>query len=79
LIFGLPPAEVAIHPSDKNNVHEFNLMCDDIKAFIKAMNKRNITCSSVQDEGWSLLTQLTLPGVAANWVFISPGMPVRKM
>ena len=22
LIFGLPPAEVAVHPSNKNNVHE---------------------------------------------------------
>ena len=23
LIFGLPPAEVAVHPSDKNYAHEF--------------------------------------------------------
>ncbi|HZM70187.1 MAG TPA: hypothetical protein VFB95_07450, partial [Candidatus Cryosericum sp.] len=23
LIFGLPPAEVAVHPSGKNDVHEF--------------------------------------------------------
>jgi len=34
LIFGLPPAEVSVHPSDKNNVHQFFLMCDDVKAFI---------------------------------------------
>ena len=33
LIFGLPPAEVAVHPSDKNNVHELYFMCDDIEAF----------------------------------------------
>ncbi len=26
LIFGLPPSEVAIHPSRKNGVHEFYLM-----------------------------------------------------
>jgi hypothetical protein len=31
LIFGLPPAEVAVHPSDKNDVHEFYLMCDDVE------------------------------------------------
>ena len=62
LIFGLPPAEVAVHPSDKNDVHEFYLMCDDVKAFIAEMNKRGIVCSAVQDEGWGLLTQLTLPG-----------------
>jgi hypothetical protein len=34
LIFGLPPAEVAVHPSEKNDVHEFYLMCDDVNAFI---------------------------------------------
>jgi hypothetical protein len=62
LIFGLPPAEVAVHPSDTNDVHEFYLMCDDVKAFSAEMKKRGIVCSAVQDEGWGLLTQLTLPG-----------------
>ena len=33
LIFGLPPAEVAIHPSQKNDLHEFYLMCGDVEAF----------------------------------------------
>lgn len=37
LIFGLPPAEVAVHPSITNNVHELYLMCDDIDGFIKDM------------------------------------------
>ncbi len=62
LIFGLPPAEVAVHPSDKNDVHEFYLMVDDIEAFIAEMKENNIKCEPVQDEGWGLLTQLTLPG-----------------
>jgi hypothetical protein len=62
LIFGLPPAEVAVHPSDKNDVHQFYLMCDDVKAFIAKMKKRSIACGPEQDEGWGLLTQLTLPG-----------------
>ena len=26
LIFGLPPAELAVHPSEKNDVHEFYFM-----------------------------------------------------
>ncbi len=30
LIFGLPPSEVAVHPSDTNDVQEFYLICDDI-------------------------------------------------
>ena len=61
LIFGLPPAEVAVHPSDKNDVHEFYLMCDDIEAFVEEMKKHNIACAPVQNQGWGLLTQLTLP------------------
>ena len=62
LIFGLPPAEVAVHPSDKNDVHEFYLMCDDVEALVVEMKSHGVTCGAVQDQGWGLLTQLTLPG-----------------
>ena len=62
LIFGLPPAEVAVHPSDKNGVHEFYLMCDDVEVFVAEMKTRNIACGAVQNQGWGLLTQMTLPG-----------------
>ena len=62
LIFGLPPAEVAVHPSEKNNVHEFYLIVDDVKSFIDDMSKKSILTSPVQTEQWGLLTQLTLPG-----------------
>jgi hypothetical protein len=62
LIFGLPPAEVAVHPSDENNVHEFYLMCDDIKMFAAQMEENGIACGPVDDQGWGLLSKLTLPG-----------------
>jgi hypothetical protein len=62
LIFGLPPAEVAVHPSDENNVHEFYLMCDDIEAFVAQMKGKGIACGPVDDQGWGLLSKLTLPG-----------------
>ena len=62
LIFGLPPSEVAIHPSEKDNVHEFYLMVDDIKAFVREMEKQRVNCEPVQDMGWGLLSQLVLPG-----------------
>ena len=29
LIFALPPAEAAFHPSEENGVHELYLMCQD--------------------------------------------------
>jgi hypothetical protein len=62
LIFGLPPAEVAVHPSDKNNIHELYLMCDDVEAFLTEMKKHSVSCTPVQNLGWGLLTQVTLPG-----------------
>ena len=62
LIFGLPPAEVAVHPSDGNDVHEFYLMCDDVEALAAEMRKRNLECGPVQHMGWGSLTQVTLPG-----------------
>src|SRR4026208_1959697 len=62
LIFGLPPAEVAVHPSKKNDVHEFYLMCDDVKAFVADMKKRKVTCGPGPDIGWGALTEVTLPG-----------------
>jgi hypothetical protein len=62
LIFGLPPAEVAVHPSDKNDVHELYLMCDDVEALIVALKERGLACSPVRNQGWGLLTQVTLPG-----------------
>ena len=61
LIFGLPPAEVAVHPSEKNDVHEFYLMCDDVDAFVTEMRKRGLVCGPVHNEGWGLL-RVTLPG-----------------
>jgi hypothetical protein len=62
LIFGLPPAELGVHPSETNDKHEFYLMCDDVEAFSAAMRTRNVVCTAIQDQGWGLLTQVTLPG-----------------
>lgn len=62
LIFGLPPAEVAVHPSEENDRHEFYLMCDDIEAFVSGMKKHDIACDKVDDQGWGLLSRITLPG-----------------
>lgn len=62
LIFGLPPAEVAVHPADENGAHELFLMCDDVDVFIGEIAQHDIACEPVKDEGWGLLTRLTLPG-----------------
>jgi hypothetical protein len=62
LIFGLPRAEVGVHPSDENDVHELYLMTDDAEALVASMRARGVAATPVADRGWGLLTQLTLPG-----------------
>jgi len=62
LIFALPPAEVAVHPSDKNDLHELYLQTDDLQAFVAELARRGVACGPVQNPGWGLLTQVTLPG-----------------
>lgn len=62
LIFALPPAEVAVHPSETGGKHELFLTCDDVQAVIASMKAHGFACSEVSDEGWGLLTTLTLPG-----------------
>ena len=62
LIFGLPPAEVAVHPSSENDLHEFYFMCEDIQSLVTSLSKRKVTCTPVQNLGWGLLTQMKLPG-----------------
>src|SRR5512140_587853 len=47
LIFALPPAELAVHPSEQNSVHELYIMCDDIGTFVEKMKRRNIACDPV--------------------------------
>jgi hypothetical protein len=69
LIFGLPPAEVAVHPSDKNDVHELYLLCDDVEALVSDMQQRHVPCSPVRNQGWGLLTSVTLPGGGSLGVY----------
>src|SRR3954451_7159845 len=62
LIFALPPAELAVHPSDANDVHELYFMCDDVKVFMSDMQGKGVACTAVREERWGSITQLTLPG-----------------
>ena len=62
LVFALPPSEVAVHPSDKNGVHELYLLTDDVHGLVETMAKRGVACSPARDLGWGVLTQVSLPG-----------------
>ena len=62
LIFGLPPAEVAVHPAEENGVHEFYFLCDDVQEFVAEMRKQEVICEPVEEQRYGLFTHVTLPG-----------------
>ena len=62
LIFALPPAEAAFHPSEENGVHEFYFMCDSLKTEMDSLAKKGVKCSKVQEERWGSITKMQLPG-----------------
>jgi catechol 2,3-dioxygenase-like lactoylglutathione lyase family enzyme len=62
LIFALPPAEIAVHPAEGDEKHELYFMCDDLKAEMAALAKKDVKCSKVHEERWGSITKMALPG-----------------
>jgi catechol 2,3-dioxygenase-like lactoylglutathione lyase family enzyme len=62
LLFMLPPAEAAFHPSDHNGAHELYLMCADIEAEMKELATKGVVCSPLENERWGSITRIALPG-----------------
>ncbi len=62
LIFAVPPAEVAFHPSDENGAQELYFMCADLKAEMAALAKNGVKCSAVEEARWGSITKMRLPG-----------------
>jgi hypothetical protein len=68
LIFGLPPAELGIHPAEgptyESGVrHQLTLMCDDIVTTIGELRNKGIEVrGDPADEDWGITTTLVLPG-----------------
>src|ERR1700733_13683099 len=62
LIFGVPPAEVAVHGGDKTGPHELFFMCEDIEDFVGMMDERGVAYTPPANRGWGTLTEVTLPG-----------------
>jgi catechol 2,3-dioxygenase-like lactoylglutathione lyase family enzyme len=63
LIFALPPAEAAFHPSEGDgSVHELYFLCDDLKAEMASLAKKDVKCSAVHEARWGSITKIQLPG-----------------
>jgi predicted enzyme related to lactoylglutathione lyase len=79
LIFGLPPAELGIHPTDEAawqgsealiGHHQLYLMCDDVEATAKELKGKGVGFTrAVQDVGWGLLTSMKLPGGSELYLY----------
>ena len=62
LIFGLPPAEVAMHPGD-NGHHQLYLMCDDLDATVADLRRKGVQFKpDLHEQRWGRLAAFVLPG-----------------
>lgn len=63
LIFKVPPAELAVHPSDGPTGHELYFMCDDLEATMTELQTKGVDFThGVSEERWGRLTRFRLPG-----------------
>jgi predicted enzyme related to lactoylglutathione lyase len=65
LIFGLPPAELACHPTapESSGRHELYLMCDDIDATVAELEAKGVeVVAPISDEAFGRMTRLRVPG-----------------
>ncbi|HEY1554651.1 MAG TPA: hypothetical protein VGF94_07420 [Kofleriaceae bacterium] len=64
LIFGLPPAEMALHEAEaeaEHGKHELYLIAEDIHAFVDEMAAASIACEPIAERGWGSVSSITLP------------------
>lgn len=65
LILKLPPAEIAVHPTDGPAKHEFYFMCDDIEKTLAELTAKGVGVSEpVSEQRWGRLASIKLPSGA---------------
>ena len=65
LIFALPPAELACHPTspDDSGRHELYLMCDSIEATVAELEAKGVEfVTPISDAGFGRMTRMAVPG-----------------
>ncbi|HEV8629993.1 MAG TPA: VOC family protein [Thermoanaerobaculia bacterium] len=71
LIFALPPAEVAVHPSESGEDPAgageamlgavLYLMCDDLRATMAELGAKGVRFTAAQEAPWGIVTTFALP------------------
>jgi hypothetical protein len=73
LIFALPPAEIAVHPSDEGSARNGDdgvagaalyLLCEDLKSTMRSLEAKKAIFAPVQDAAWGIVTTFALPSGA---------------
>ena len=63
LIFKLPPAELAIHPTHAVSGHELFFLCDDIDQTVRELQAKGVDFTEeISDQRWGRVTRFRLPG-----------------
>jgi catechol 2,3-dioxygenase-like lactoylglutathione lyase family enzyme len=63
LIFALPPAELAFHPTDGTARAELFLMCQDLDATREQLRQKGVRFAGpVSEESWGRLAHMEVPG-----------------
>ena len=71
LIFALPAAEAAVHPSNGEFAQRHGgqeligsllyLMCDDLKATVASLETKQVHCTAISEEPWGIKTTIRMP------------------
>ena len=62
LIFALPRAEAAFHPSEENNRHDLYFMCENLAAEMSGLQEKGVLCTPVEEARLGSVTSIPLPG-----------------
>jgi uncharacterized glyoxalase superfamily protein PhnB len=76
LIFALPPAEIAVHPTEGESRHELYLTCDDLDATLANLTARGVEIAHPRsEERWGFLASIRMPS-GAELPLYEPRHPV---
>jgi catechol 2,3-dioxygenase-like lactoylglutathione lyase family enzyme len=76
LIFALPPAELAVHPTNEEPKHELYLMCDDIESTLDDLAAKGVeVLAPVSNEGFGMMTRIRVPGAGEMGIY-EPRHPI---
>ncbi|HEU4993439.1 MAG TPA: VOC family protein [Gemmatimonadaceae bacterium] len=61
-IFALPPAEIAVHPTEESQPPELYLVCDDVDQTVADLKSKGVEIlRPISDESWGRVTWIRIP------------------